>query len=264
MPIPAPQVQDFRVPVRGGSLYVKRWQVLAETTRSPVVLLHDSLGCVALWRDFPQALALATGRSVIAYDRLGFGQSAAHPGVLAPDFVTGEAQDGFAHVLARLGMDRFVVMGHSVGGGMAIHIAGVYGKRCCALITESAQTFLEEQTLAGIRAAKSAFSRDGQLQRLGKYHGEKAQWVFDAWVNTWLSPAFAAWNLDASIGQIQCPVLAIHGMADEYGSVAHPQKIAALARAPVTLECIPACGHVPHRQYRETTLGAIAQFLETL
>jgi len=259
------QIQEFHVPVHGGSLYAKRWRMPMgdAAQKAPMILLHDSLGCVALWRDFPQALALATGRSVIAYDRLGFGQSSPHPGALSPRFIVDEARGDFAQVLAQLSVDRFVALGHSAGGGMAIAIAGVWSDRCCALITESAQTFVEARTLQGIRAAKLAFAGPEQLLRLKKYHGQKAQWVLDAWVNTWLSPAFASWNLDAEIPRIQCPVLAIHGLEDAYGSVAHPQKIATLAIVPVTLECIPACGHVPHREHSETTLNAIAQFLET-
>jgi len=261
-----PEVQDFQIPVRGGSLYARRWRMPTDgaAQNAPIVLLHDSLGCVALWRDFPQALARATGRSVIAYDRLGFGKSSPHPGALAVGFVADEVRDGFTQVLTQLGVDRFVVLGHSVGGGMAIVIAGTMPQRCCALMTESAQTFVEDRTLEGIRAARRAFAADGQMRRLQKYHAEKAKWVLDAWVNVWLSPEFASWNLDAAIARIRCPVLAIHGLEDEYGSVAHPQKIAALATAPVTLACIPDCKHVPHRESSQTTLSAIVQFLETL
>ncbi|MEG1456634.1 MAG: alpha/beta fold hydrolase, partial [Comamonas sp.] len=122
------------------------------------MLLHDSLGCTALWRDFPDALARLTGHPVISYDRLGFGLSDAHPGVLGVDFVATEAQDSFGALLDALAIDRFMVFGHSVGGGMAVSIAAAYGMRCQAVITESAQSFVEPLTLDGIRAARDSFA----------------------------------------------------------------------------------------------------------
>jgi len=256
---------DAFLPTPRGNLYVRHWKIAAGSApKPPIVLLHDSLGCVALWRDFPQDLALATGCSVIAYDRLGFGQSSTHPGVLGPDFVAEEARNGFAQVMEQLALERFVVLGHSIGGGMGIIIAETYPDRCCALITESAQTFVEDRTIQGIRAARMAFSSGEQMQRLAKYHADKAPWVLGAWVNTWLSPEFSQWHLDAHIPRIQCPILAIHGTQDEYGSTAHPQRLAALATAPVTLVCLPDCGHIPHREHRPVVLKAIRDFLEVL
>jgi len=235
-----------------------------DTAPAPILLLHDSLGCVELWRDFPEQLARATQRSVIAYDRLGFGKSAPHPGALSPTFVRAQAHGNFAQVLTQLGVDDFIVLGHSVGGGMGIAIAAAYPERCRALVTVAAQAFVEERTRAGIRAARRTFAAPGHMQRLEKYHGDKACWVLDAWVNTWLSPAFADWNLDQPLARVACPILAIHGLDDEYGSVAHPQRIAAQAGAAVTLECIPACGHLPHREQTAVTLAAIAHFLEAV
>jgi len=264
MSITAPRIQEFDLPVLDGEIYAKAWWVGDAGVQPPIILLHDSLGCVDLWRDFPQTLAQASGRSVIAYDRLGFGQSSPKTHALPPDFVLTEAQGGFAQLLTQLALDDFIVLGHSVGGGMGIAIAAAYPECCRALVTISAQAFVEERTRAGIRAAARAFAEPGQMQRLEKYHGDKARWVLDAWVNTWLSPAFADWNLDRPLARVVCPILAIHGQDDEYGSVAHPQRIAARAGAAVTLECIPACGHLPHREQTAVTLKAITHFLETI
>lgn len=255
--------QDVYVHTSQGRLFARRWDPAGEAAAAaPIVLFHDSLGCVELWRDFPEQLAQATGRSVIAYDRLGFGRSDPNTAVFEPGFVQDEAQDGFRSLRAALGVGPYVGFGHSVGGGMAVCSAGVYAEDCRALITESAQMFAEDRTLEGIRAAKRNFAEPGQLDRLKKYHGEKAEWVLGAWINTWLSPEFAAWNLDAQLRQVRCPVLALHGEIDEYGSPKHQEKIAALAGGrPVLLE---NCGHVPHREQSRIVLDVVSEWLRAV
>ena len=158
------------------------------------MLFHDSLGCVELWRQFPAHLSQAAGCSVIAYDRLGFGRSDPHPDQLSANFVRDAAQDSFGPLREQVGFNDFVALGHSVGGGMAVVAAGAYPAGCRALVTVSAQAFVEDRTLEGIRAAKADFTQSGQIERLRKYHGHKAEWVLNAWTETWLSPAF--WRLE--------------------------------------------------------------------
>lgn len=245
-----------------GRLFAACWRVEGGARRPPIVLLHDSLGCVALWRDVPARLSQATGRDVVAYDRLGFGRSDPHPDQLPLSFVSDEADDAFAAVRTRLGLERFVLFGHSVGGGMAVNAAGRYPQACQALITESAQAFVEDRTLQGIREAKRAFENEAQFDRLRKYHGEKADWVLNAWTGTWLSQAFRDWNLDASLPLVTCPTLAIHGAHDEYASNRHPERIAALTAGPAEVKIISDCGHLPHREMPETVIGAVAEFLD--
>lgn len=244
-----------------GRLFVKDWPGDASV---PLILMHDSLGSVDLWRDFPAALADATGRRVIAYDRLGFGRSDPHPGRLDPlHFIADEASGDFTRLLDGLAIDRFAVLGHSVGGGMGLGIAAALPDRCHALITIAAQTFAENRTLQGIRDAQGDFLRAGGLDGLARYHGDKADWVLRAWTQTWLAPEFADWSLDAILPQVRCPVLAIHGDADGYGSPAHPDRIVALAAGPVTLCLLTGEGHFPHRSDPGRTIAAIADFLLT-
>ncbi|MBV6670065.1 alpha/beta hydrolase [Xanthomonas euvesicatoria pv. alangii] len=254
------EIVDQWVTTESGKLFTRRWvPTVRHPGAVPVVLFHDSLGCVELWRDFPSRLASTTGREVIAYDRLGFGRSDSHPGALSPlDFVHEEATTGFSAVRNALGLDHFIALGHSVGGGMAIECAAAYPAHCQALVTESAQAFAEERTLQGIRQAKQSFAQPGQLQRLEKYHGEKATWVLHAWVDVWLAPEFATWRLDEALRAVKCPVLAIHGANDEYGSTRHPQRIIELATGPSELLLLKDCGHVPHREQEERVISHIA------
>lgn len=254
-----PESRDLLIEDPSGRLHARHWPIGGE--RPPILLLHDSLGCVALWRGFPAQLAKATGRDVYAYDRLGFGASASHPARLGPDFVREEAKRGLAALILHCGLQRFVLFGHSVGGGMAVAAAAHYGERCEALITESAQAFVEERTLAGVRAAKDQFEQPGQLERLQRHHGDKAAWVLEAWTGSWLSPAFAGFELDAELAALRCPLLALHGEDDEYGSAAHPRRLVERAGAAARCELLPGCGHQPHREQPDWVLDRVAAFL---
>jgi pimeloyl-ACP methyl ester carboxylesterase len=215
------QPRDLWVDHPQGRIFAREWSLPgagAHRPASPIVLFHDSLGCVELWRDFPAELSAASGRRVIAYDRLGFGRSDARAALPALDFIAEEAREYFPAVREQLGLERFVVFGHSVGGGMAVNCAAMFAPDCDALITESAQVFAEDLTLSSIVLAKGQFADGSQLQRLERYHGEKARWVLDAWTESWLHPGFAAWSLKSVLPQVRCPVLAIHGVHDEYGT----------------------------------------------
>jgi len=232
---------------------------------APIVLIHDSLGSVELWRDFPGRLAAGTGHPVVAYDRLGFGRSDPHPGTLEiPGFIRDEARSSFPALRAALAIDRMILFGHSTGGAMAVVAAVEFAAAALGVITEGAQVFPEDRTLDGVRAAKSAFAAPGQLDRLARYHGAKARWVLDAWTDTWLAPTFAGWTLEDDLRRLRCPILAIHGDRDEYGSLVHPERIAALAPMAVDMAILPGCGHVPHREYPDDVLRAVQAFVRTL
>jgi pimeloyl-ACP methyl ester carboxylesterase len=247
----------------GGRLFVRDWPAPAGAvaTLPPLVLLHDSLGCVELWRDFPARLREATGRRVIAYDRLGFGRSDARVGTPSLGFIGEEATTCFPLLRDGLGLGRFAVLGHSVGGGMAIHIAARWTHDCEALVTIAAQAFAEDRTLQGIRAAGISFAEPGALERLVRYHGDKAQWVLSAWLDTWLSPGFADWTLAPVLPEVRCRLLAMHGELDEYGSTAHPRMIAGLAGGPAMLQLLPGVAHMPQREQPDEVVRRIAAFL---
>ncbi|MBN8885361.1 MAG: alpha/beta hydrolase [Rudaea sp.] len=251
---------DSFADVPGGRVFLRRW-VGEDARRAPIVLLHDSLGCVELWRDFPAALAAATRREVIVYDRLGFGRSTPSMQAASVRFIDDEAEVFFPALRKALGLARFVLFGHSVGGAMALATAANCGDGCEAVVTESAQAFVEQRTLDGIRAAKAQFADAAQFAKLTKWHGDKARWVLDAWTEVWLSPEFSSWNLDAQLARVRCPVLAIHGDADEYGSEAFPRRIVDGVGGASTLAILDRCGHVPHREQTDEVLRLSASFL---
>lgn len=257
-----PASHDLWIPTPHGRLFARAWP--QESDLAPIILFHDSIGSVELWRSFPESLAAATGRMVVAYDRLGFGKSDVRTDRLTPqfDFVAAEAAVNLPLIRDTLEIDDFVVMGHSIGGAMAVHCAAAYPDDCVALITESAQCFIEERTLQGIRAAKVEFQREGQLDRLARYHGDKARWVLEAWTETWLSPDFHDWTLNGILPSVACPVLAIHGEDDEYGSPVHAEHIVDTVTGEASAAILPGHKHFPHRENEEAIVEMIAGYLE--
>lgn len=263
---PPVRFSDVWVEHSWGWLFARVWtpsnNVGKLVQKAPIVLFHDSLGCIDLWRDFPSELSVATGRRVIAYDRHGFGRSDSRKDKLAMDFITDEAKSYFPMIREQLGIRKFIAFGHSVGGGMAVNCAARFAADCEALVTIAAQAFLEDQTIQGILAAKKQFKDEKQVERLKKYHGEKARWVLDAWIGTWLHPEFASWSLVSVLPQITCPLLAIHGSQDEYGSARHPELIGQLCSSKTSqVEIIPNAHHMPHRECPNIVINLVSNFI---
>lgn len=247
------------VQIAGADVFVKTWEPDAwDGDAAPIILFHDSLGCVDLWRSFPQVLAQKTGRGVMAYDRIGFGKSSPRKDVPGLDFIAHEARVMIPQLCAALEISEFIACGHSVGGCMAMQTAASLPTKCRAVITMASQAFVEDKTIAGIRAAQQNLQDPAQFAKLEKYHGKKTKWVVDSWINTWLSPAFADWNLDDTVAAVGCPVFAIHGENDEYGSIAHPQRIAANG----VILSLPETGHFPHREHETAIAREIQDFID--
>jgi len=217
---------------------------------------------VETWKDFPQKLSERLGRTVVAYDRLGFGQSSPRHSRPSIHFVKEEATVYLPRILDQLKIEQCALLGHSVGGGMAISAAAHLRHRVTAIITEAAQTFVEDRTVQGLKRAQELFQDPNQIKRLEKYHGDKARWVLDAWIGVWLSPEFADWSLLHELPLVQCPTLAIHGDQDEFGSNAFPESIIRLSAGPSQSLLIPDCKHVPHREKPDIVLDEVARFLK--
>ena len=132
---------------------------------------------------------------------------------------------------------------------------------CVAVITESSQAFIEELTLIGIRQAKLTFQNPERIEKLEKWHGQKAEWVLRAWVDVWLSPEFLDWSLEDCISKVKCPLLAIHGDNDEYGSKAFPEFISGKSGGESQMMILDGCGHVPHKEKQQEVLGCISSFI---
>lgn len=264
MTSPDISVTDAWVNHPQGKLFTRTWTPVGDLSGVPILLFHDSLGSVELWRNFPAELSAATRRKVIAYDRLGFGKSDAYTQEFPLDFIGDEARTFVPALLEQLDLKRFIALGHSAGGGMIVNVAALYPQAVVALITEAAQAFPEDQTLNSIAEAREQFKDEGQVQRLAKYHGDKARWVLNAWTESWLHPGFKAWTLKDVLPRVTCPLLVIHGVHDEYGSLRHPEMIGELSSGPARVEIIPETAHVPHRENPELIVQMVAEFVKNL
>ena len=254
------KIDQLTIEVPGGSVYVKTWTPETASSQSPLILLHDSLGCVDLWRDLPAVLAKKLSRTVIAYDRLGFGKSDARHEPPSLEFIEEEATTYFPVIKQHLSFKHYCIFGYSVGGSMAINIAS-RDPDCNAVVTLSAQAFVEDITISGIKDAQELFRQPAQLNRLEKWHGNKAQWILRAWFDVWLSPDFSGWNLRSALSKVQCPVLAIHGEQDQFGSAAFPQFIANNSAGPASMLLLEDCGHTPLKEQPEKVINAVNRFL---
>ena len=255
------KTQEYFLATPYGEIYAKKWLPIKPSTDIPLILFHDSLGSVALWRDFPEVLAMKLGRIIIAYDRLGFGKSAARNSLPNIEFIAEEATLFFPLIKKALSITKYLVIGHSVGGAMAINIAAV-DKDCLAVITEAAQAFVEDITLAGIVESKKAFQQLGQMERLEKWHGSKAKWVLSAWIDVWLSPEFSNWCLAPGIKEVTCPTLVIHGDSDPYGSRAFPEFITNNVSGKSEMLIFANCGHIPHKEFPDELMTKVVLFLK--
>ncbi len=269
-------------------------RLFTEHDSPTLVFLHEGLGSISQWRDFPQELCNATGLPGLVYARQGYGLSSLRAQPAATDFMHIEAQQVLPALLKSLRIERPVLMGHSDGASIALlysawaqrHASRARPERDAspprdaplpdtlpdtfthsptplALCVFAPHLFVEEGGVASIALARKLFNENQSFrERLGKYHRNVDQ-TFNNWANVWLSEAFKTWNIEAELSDVVCPILAIQGCADQYGSLAHIRRIPALvndARQVDLLE-IPNCKHSPHLENQAEVLSACARFL---
>ena len=254
--------EDFELEAAGHRL-AARW-LRPETSSADgrtLVFLHEGLGSIAQWKGFPAALAAASGLPALVYERWGFGHS--EPLVLPrpADYLEREAEQALPEVLAACGIGRPVLIGHSDGGSIALLFAAAFPERPAACITEAAHVFVEEITLAGIRAADALWHSSNLKERLARYHGGQTETVWRGWTETWLRDDFRHWDMTARLPAITCPLLVVQGEDDQYGSPAQVETIVAGSSGPAEPLMVPDCGHSPHDEQGDRVLAAMTLFL---
>jgi pimeloyl-ACP methyl ester carboxylesterase len=234
---------------------------IASSVGAPtLIFLHEGLGSLSLWKDFPDKLAAATGLPAVVYSRLGYGKSDPLIGDRAVDYMHIEALDTLPELRRQLGLDDVILIGHSDGASIALIHAGAGRWPVRALILEAPHVFVEPAGVEQIALAKAAFETTDLAARLARYHDDP-EGAFWGWNNIWLAPAFRAWNIEDALPRIHCPVLAIQGADDEYGTLAQLDAIARGLGGRYQQLILPHCKHSPHRDQEAATLEAMANFI---
>jgi pimeloyl-ACP methyl ester carboxylesterase len=231
----------------------------AQPAARTIVLLHEGLGSVSMWRDFPRRLAQSTGASVVVYSREGYGKSSPLRAPREMRYMHDEALVVLPQLLDALEIENPVLFGHSDGASIALIYAGGSGRGVAGVIAAAPHLFVEDISVTSIAAAKVAFETTDLRERLGRYHDD-VDGVFWAWNRIWLDPAFRAWNIEDHVARVRCPVLAMQGEQDEYGTMRQIDRIAELA-PDVRLLKLPQCRHSPHRDQPEQVLTAVREWL---
>jgi pimeloyl-ACP methyl ester carboxylesterase len=229
-----------------------------------IVMLHEGLGSIKTWGEFPQRVSERTGAGVFAYSRAGYGASPPFGRGLPIDYVKRHALDVLPKILEAIGFRRGILLGHSDGASMAAAYAGtIDDPRIIGLVLMAPHFFVEPETLAEIRNAREAYKTRDLRQRLARFHSH-VDAAFWGWNDVWLEPAFAPFNLRDELSKIRVPTLVMRGDDDHYGTHRQVAMAKDLCQCPLQTLIIPDCGHVPHREKPEQTLDAIASFYRSV
>ena len=247
----------------GGRIEYARWGT-AEPGAPVLVLLHEGLGCVGTWRDWPGVLAGETGCEVFAYSRFGYGASSPATLPRPLDFMAREGEVILPAVLEAAGIPEPILIGHSDGGTIALLCAAAGGVSLRGVVALAAHAFNEPRCIEGIRAAREAF-RSGSLRgRLARHHGERTDDAFCGWCDLWLSTEFEHWSIEEALAGIGTPLLVVQGRDDPYGTLRQVEAIAGGVGGPRETLVLDGCGHSPHRDRTRATTRAIARFVAGL
>ncbi len=235
--------------------------------RPTLVLLHEALGCIAMWKQVPQQLMALTGADVFVYERRGYGGSSPIALPRPDDYLEQEGRDWLPRILDSAGITGPVILvGHSDGGSIALVGAAVLGERVIGLVSMAAHIYIDPLTLAGISTTVALYrAPDSDLPaRLARYHGERTDLLFRAWHETWARPAYSRFHLGPWLSDIRCPALIMQGDEDQYGVPEQVSDICAGIGPGATPLLIGDCGHIPHLEAPAVTLPAIADFVTGL
>jgi len=239
------------------------WHGPPATEARTIVFLHEGLGSIDQWRDFPATLCARLGWGGLVYNRRGYGGSD-RLGPLSPRFMHREALDVLPRLLETFRISRPVLFGHSDGGSIALIYAGSEWPSPAGLILEAPHVFVEDVTLARMAEVRDSYRSSDLRERLERHHGANVDTLFNSWTETWLSDEFRRWNIEDSLPTITCPMLVIQGADDEYGTLKQVNAIAAGLSGRGETLVLDACRHAPHIDQREKVETAVVTFLQQL
>ena len=252
-----------KFPIQYGTLALQ--YIINNPTLPTIIFLHDALGCIKTWRDFPDQLAQLASCNYLVYDRLGHGESTPAPESFKRDknYLEQEA-DILIEMIEKLAIHKPVLFGHSDGGSIALITASKMTNIIQGIVVEAAHVFVESITLAGIKAVKEKYPNGKLSNKLSKYHGAKVDQVFGLWANTWLDDNYKDWNIESFLAGIHCPCLIIQGQNDEYGSLLQVEAMEQGIPGQTKTAILQNTGHIPHHEQKDITLDHTCNFIKQL
>ncbi|MFT0851628.1 alpha/beta hydrolase [Achromobacter sp. F4_2707] len=248
----------------GKAIEIEYQWLFPERTGQPLIIfLHEGLGSISMWRDWPAQVCEELGCRGLVFSRYGYGQSTPRPldEARGIDYLHVQAHDALPTLFEALGLgdEQPILYGHSDGGSIALLYAAMFPENVRAIAVAAPHIFVEDITLEGIREARKTYQNTDFPTRLARHHRD-GESVFRSWTETWLTPAFRDWNIEAFLDDIRCPVLAIQGVDDEFGTLEQIRGIK--RRVPNTrLLEIPSCGHSPHRDQSQVVIDALRELM---
>jgi pimeloyl-ACP methyl ester carboxylesterase len=248
----------FEITAQSHSIEVQ--QIAGHKPGSPhLVFLHEGLGSVSHWKDFPACVAAATGCAVTVYSRYGNGNSDVLEEPRSVRYMHDEALKTLPELLARLHIENPILVGHSDGGSIALIYAGVHD-RVRGLVLLAPHVFVEDLSVQSIAEAREKFETTNLPEKLARHHRDAAK-TFWGWNNIWLHPDFRGWNIEEYLPRINCPILVIQGFDDQYGTMAQVEAIERQSGGPVEVLHLADCRHSAQRDQPEAVLDAIVKLV---
>lgn len=233
--------------------------ILGDPALPPLVFLHEGLGSAGLWRNFPDTLARRTGARALIYSRAGHGRSSRLAARRTPRYLHDEALDVLPRLLAKLGISKPMLIGHSDGASISLIHAAHHPADVTGIILMAPHVFVESFSQASIAATAELYETGDLRERLAKHH-DHVDDAFHGWADTWLSPTFGSWSLGREVEMLRTPTLLIQGEGDAYGTLAQLDAFEAARNAAVTRLVLRDCGHAPHRDQEAKVIDAVAGF----
>lgn len=249
--------------ISGVNLEIKRYSGAKDMPT--LVFLHEGLGCVDIWHDFPERLARLTDCPVLVYSRQGYGRSdpCAVPRPL--DYLLKESLEVLPAVLAAADIEDHVLIGHSDGGSISLIYAGAQERKGLrGIISMAPHVFCEQVSMDSIALARESFFEGGLRDGMKKYHYDNVDCAFLGWNGAWLDPDFMGWNIEGYLPGIKVPQLVMQGEDDQYGTIAQVDSIAKKSGGPVTVHMLPGCGHAPYKEQKQQSLDIMQAYLNDI
>jgi pimeloyl-ACP methyl ester carboxylesterase len=249
-----------RFEVLGQSLEY-RWIGPRPDDAPSIVFLHEGLGCLGMWRDFPERIASATGCGALVYSRMGYGASKPVRGPRPVRFMHDEALDVLPAVIEHFKLKELILFGHSDGASISVIYAGAVLAPVRALVLEAPHVFVESVCIESISRIAQAYETTRLRDRLARYHGANTDSMFKTWTDVWLTPAFRQWNIEEYLPAIESPVLVVQGEEDNYGTLRQVDAVVTQVRGPAKSLVLARCGHSPHSERPDDVLEAAGRFI---